>query len=144
MSEIRIPIKGSTYILEGDLIERFIHSGGPGGQNVNKVSTGVQLRYNPRASATLPWDIIAKAEKLAGHRLNNAGDIVVQATRYRSQEKNRADARKRLIDLLTQAAAPPPKKRKPTRPTLGSQKRRLESKKKTGANKKLRGKVTFD
>ena len=144
MSESRIPITGSKYILESDLVEKFIHSGGPGGQNVNKVSTGVQLRYNPRSAATLPWDVIAKAEKLAGSRLNNSGEIVLQATRYRSQEKNRADARERLIELLKQAAAPPPKKRKPTRPTLGSKKRRLESKKKDSNTKKLRGKVSLD
>ena len=66
MAEIRIPIHGELYILEADLSERFIHSGAPGGQNVNKVATGVQLRYSPRRSATLPWNIIAKAEKLAG------------------------------------------------------------------------------
>jgi len=144
MSEIRLSIKGSSYILESDLQERFIHSGGPGGQNVNKVSTGVQLRYNARQAQTLPFDVIAKVEKLAGSRLNVAGEIVIQATRFRSQEKNRADARDRLIALIEEAAKPPPKKRRPTRPTLGSKKRRLEGKKKTGATKKLRGKVSFD
>jgi len=88
--------------------------------------------------------VIAKVEKLAGSRLNVAGEIVIQATRFRSQEKNRADARDRLIALIEEAAKPPPKKRRPTRPTLGSKKRRLEGKKKTGATKKLRGKVSFD
>lgn len=141
MAEIRHSIPGSTYILQSDLEERFIHSGGPGGQNVNKVSTGVQLRYNPRAAATLPWDIIAKVEKLAGSRLNAVGEIVIQATRYRSQEKNREDARERLIALIAEAAKPPPPRRRPTRPTLGSKRRRLESKNKRGTVKKLRGRV---
>lgn len=141
MAEIRHSIPGSTYILQSDLEERFIHSGGPGGQNVNKVSTGVQLRYNPRAAATLSWDIIAKVEKLAGSRLNAVGEIVIQATRYRSQEKNREDARERLIALIAEAAKPPPPRRRPTRPTLGSKRRRLESKNKRGTVKKLRGRV---
>lgn len=144
MAEIRIPIAGDMYILESDLSERFIHSGGPGGQNVNKVATGVQLRYSPRQAATLPWHIIAKAEKLAGSRLNNAGEIVLQSTRYRSQEKNRADARQRLIDLLAAAAKPPPPKRRPTKPSLSARRKRVDSKVKRGQTKKLRGRVDLD
>ncbi|MFD0916824.1 alternative ribosome rescue aminoacyl-tRNA hydrolase ArfB [Pseudahrensia aquimaris] len=144
MAETRIPIKHATYILESDLEEKFVHSGGPGGQNVNKLATGVQLRYNPRRAATLPWPVIAKVEQVAGKRLNAEGDIVISATRFRSQEKNRDDARKRLVALIEEAAAPPPPKRRPTRPTLGSKKRRLESKAKRGTVKKLRGKVDPD
>ena len=144
MAEIRIPITGELFILEADLSERFIHSGGPGGQNVNKVATGVQLRYSPRRSATLPWNIIAKAEKLAGSRLNSELEIVIQATRYRSQEKNRADARQRLIAILADAAKPPPPKRKPTKPSLNARRKRVDSKVKRGQTKKLRGRVTFD
>lgn len=144
MAEIRIPITGELFILEADLSERFIHSGGPGGQNVNKVATGVQLRYSPRRSATLPWNIIAKAEKLAGSRLNSELEIVIQATRYRSQEKNRADARQRLITILADAAKPPPPKRKPTKPSLNARRKRVDSKVKRGQTKKLRGRVTFD
>ena len=144
MAEVRLPVYKNHYILEGDLSERFIHSGGPGGQNVNKVATGVQLRYNARVSATLPWDIISKAEKLAGQRLNSEGEIVIQATRYRSQEKNRLDARQRLIDLLAEAAKPPPPKRKPTRPSFSARKKRTDSKVKRGQTKRLRGKVSFD
>lgn len=144
MAEIRIPIHGELYILEADLSERFIHSGGPGGQNVNKVATGVQLRYSPRRSATLPWNTIAKAEKLAGSRLNSELEIVIQATRYRSQEKNRADARQRLISILAEAAKPPPPKRKPTRPSLNARRKRVDSKVKRGQTKKLRGRVNFD
>ncbi|MEL6504988.1 MAG: alternative ribosome rescue aminoacyl-tRNA hydrolase ArfB [Pseudomonadota bacterium] len=141
MAETNIPIRGSLYIRDGDLREKFIHSGGPGGQNVNKVSTGVQLRYNPRMAATLPWPVIAKAEKLAGQKLTVEGDILIQATRYRTQEQNREDARKRLVDLLRQASAPPPPKRKPTRPSLSARRKRMDSKTKRGAVKKLRGRV---
>jgi len=141
MAEIRIPVFAEFYILEGDLSERFIHSGGPGGQNVNKVASGVQLRYNPRLGQTLPWNIILKAEKLAGQRLNSDGEIVIQATRYRSQEKNRADARTRLVELLAEAAKPPPPKRRPTRPSLNARRKRTDGKVKRGQIKKLRGRV---
>ncbi len=141
MAEQRIPITGELYILESDLSERFIHSGGPGGQNVNKVSTGVQLKYNPRAAQTLPWHIIAKVEKLAGRRLNAAGEILIQATSYRTQERNRENARARLVALIAEAAKPPPPKRRPTRPSLGAKRRRMDSKTKRGTVKKLRGRV---
>lgn len=144
MAEINISIRGTLYIREADLQEKFIHSGGPGGQNVNKVSTGVQLRYNPRAAATLPWAVIAKAEKLAGQRLTSEGDILIQSTRYRSQEKNREDARSRLVGLLRDASAPPPPKRRPTRPSLSAKRKRMDSKTKRGSVKKLRGRVSED
>jgi ribosome-associated protein len=144
MAEIRIPITNTQYILEGDLEEKFILSGGSGGQNVNKVATGVQLRYNPRRAATLSYDLIAKVEKLAGHRLTVTGDILIQATKYRSQEKNRDDAKKRLVDLLKQAAKPPPPKRRPTKPSFSAKKKRMDSKTKRGSVKKLRGRVTDD
>ena len=135
---------GEHYILESDLVEKFIHSGGPGGQNVNKVATGVQLRYNPRQAQTLPWNIIARAEKIAGKKLNSLGEIVIQATQYRTQERNREDARERLLALLADAAKPPPPKRKPTRPSLNARKKRVDSKVKRGAIKKTRGRVSRD
>ena len=144
MAIVKIAVTPSLHILESDLGEKFIHSGGPGGQNVNKVATGVQLRYNPRQAGTLPEAVIARAERLAGSRMTQDGDILIQSTRYRSQEKNREDARQRLIDLLADAAKPPPPKRRPTRPTLGSRKRRLESKIKRGSIKKLRGRPDMD
>ena len=142
MAEVRIMVSGTQFILEGDLEERFIHSGGPGGQNVNKVSTGVQLRYNPRAAGTLRTETIDRAEVLAGSRLNSLGEIVIQASRHRSQDKNRGDARARLLSLLEEAAKPPPPKRRPTRPSLGAKKRRMDSKTRRGATKKLRGRIT--
>ena len=142
MAEQRIPILDDLYILESDLSERFIHSGGPGGQNVNKLSTGVQLKYNPRAAQTLPWHIIVKAEKLAGRRLNNLGEILIQATAHRTQERNREDARARLVALLAEAAKPPPPKRRPTRPSLNARRKRVDSKTKRGSVKKLRGRVS--
>jgi len=144
MADTHLPVRGSLTIRESDLEEKFIHSGGPGGQNVNKVATGVQLRYSPRQAQTLPWPVIAKAEKLAGSKLNAEGEIVIQATRFRSQDKNREDARKRLIEILAEAAAPPPKKRRPTRPSFSARKKRMDSKTKRGATKKLRGRVEPD
>ena len=141
MAEIRIPIFEHHYILESDLEEKFIHSGGPGGQNVNKVSTGVQLKYNPRRAATLSWHVITKAEKIAGKRLNSLGEIQIQATAFRTQERNREDARARLVELLAEAAKPPPPKRKPTRPSLSARRKRVDSKTKRGSVKKLRGRV---
>ncbi len=144
MADTHIPVRGSLFIRENDLEEKFIHSGGPGGQNVNKVATGVQLRYNPRNAQTLPWPVIARAEQLAGSKLTAEGDILIQATRYRSQEQNREDARNRLIDLLAKAAAPPPKKRKPTKPSYTARQKRMDSKTKRGTVKKLRGRIELD
>ena len=144
MPETKIHIAGDLFVFEHELQEKFVHSGGPGGQNVNKVATGVQLRFNIRANDTLPTRVADNARKLAGQRLNNEGEIVIHASKFRSQEKNRDDARSRLIALLQEAAKPPPPKRKPTRPTLGARKRRLDSKTRRGATKKLRGRVSPD
>ncbi|MDD9910025.1 MAG: alternative ribosome rescue aminoacyl-tRNA hydrolase ArfB [Ahrensia sp.] len=144
MSDGDLKIRGALFIRESDLQEKFIHSGGPGGQNVNKVATGVQLRYSPRQTQTLPWPVILKAEKLAGSKLNAEGEIVIQATRFRSQEQNREDARKRLVALLAEAAAPPPKKRKPTKPSLSARRKRMDSKTRRGVVKKLRGRVEME
>lgn len=144
MNDQRLIIRGSLAIYDHDLEEKFIQSGGPGGQNVNKLATGVQLRYNPRRAATLPLDVIERAERLAGSRLTSEGDIVIQATRFRSQEKNRNDARERLVALFVEAAKPPPPKRKRTRPTLASKRRRLDAKKQRGTIKKMRGSVGLD
>ena len=139
MATIQIPITANISISGHELKEKFIHSGGPGGQNVNKVATSVELRFDVRASTSLPVNIRTKLEKLAGSRLTQNGVIVLVASRYRTQERNRTDARNRLIELITEAAKPSPPKRRATKPSKAAIKRRLDSKTKRGVIKKLRG-----
>jgi len=134
-----IRIDHRTSIDEGDLRESFIRASGPGGQNVNKVSTAVELRYDARGAATLPEDVRERLMKLAGSRLTQDGVIVILAQRFRTQERNRADALERLVAMVRQAAVRPIK-RIATRPTLGSKTRRLDSKKIASATKSLRRK----
>ena len=124
---------------ETELEFSFIRASGPGGQNVNKVSTAVQMRFDARRSPSLPNEVSIRLQKLAGARLTQDGVIVITATRHRTQERNRADAIERLVDLIAKAAVEPVK-RKPTRPTKASRQRRLESKSLRGGVKALRGK----
>jgi ribosome-associated protein len=129
---------------ERELQEQFIRSSGPGGQNVNKLETAVQLRFDVRHSPSLPHDVRLRLERLAGQRLTKDGVLVITAQRHRTQERNRQDARDRLIELV-QRAAIAPKRRRPTKPTASSRKRRLESKKRRGTIKGLRqAKPSFD
>ena len=129
---------------ERELEERFIRASGPGGQNVNKLSSAVQLRFDVRRSPSLPSDVRARLERLAGRRLTREGMLVLIAQRHRTQERNRQDALDRLIELIA-AATVAPKPRRPTRPTAGSRERRLESKKRHGGTKHLRrAKPEFD
>ena len=123
---------------EAELDESFVRASGPGGQNVNKLSTAVQLRFDVRRSRSLSNPVAVRLMKLAGRRLTDDGVLIISAQRFRTQERNRADARERLAALVAEAAVPPTPRRA-TRPTLASKKRRLEEKTRRGTTKRLRG-----
>jgi len=133
-----IRITDRIAIGDGEVAESFIRSSGPGGQNVNKLATAVQLRFDVRQSPSLPAEVRSRLERLAGRRLTRDGVVVITAQRHRTQERNRDDALARLIALI-RAAAVAPVPRRPTRPTPGSKIRRLAGKKRRGGIKALRG-----
>jgi len=127
-----------------ELDEVFLRASGPGGQNVNKVSTAVELRFDVAGSPSLPPDVKTRLIRIAGSRMTGEGVLVNDAPRFRSQERNRADARDRLIEMI-RAATHVPKPRRPTKPTKGSKERRHEGKQRRGNVKKLRrNKPDFD
>lgn len=135
-----IPITPAISISEDEFEERFVRSPGPGGQHVNKVETAVQLRFDAANSPNLPPEVLARLRGLAGRRMTKDGVVVITARRTRSQERNRADALERLVELVREAAVPP-KTRRPTKPTRAAKRRRLEGKKIRGAIKKGRGRI---
>lgn len=130
-------IASALWLPASEIDIRFIRSSGPGGQNVNKVSTAAQLRFDLMGSPTLPEGLKHRAAKLAGARLTNDGEIVITASNYRTQSQNRDDAIARLTELLRSAAIPP-KRRVPTKPTFASKTRRLEAKTKRAYVKRSR------
>jgi ribosome-associated protein len=132
-----IPVSGSIAIAEGEIEEVFVRTGGPGGQNVNKVSTAVQLRFAAAGSPSLDERTLARLRLLAGRRMTADGLVVIMARRFRTQERNRQDAYERLIDLIRRAAEPA-KRRVPTRPTAASRERRYEAKLARSRTKRLR------
>lgn len=132
-----IIISREISIDEKEIDVDFIRSSGPGGQNINKVSTAVQLRFNITRSPSLPEDVKIRLAKLAGTRLSEKGEIIIEAKRFRTQSKNREDAIRRLVALITQAAQKP-KVRKKTKPSVSASAARVSDKKKRGTLKKIR------
>lgn len=138
-----IEITPSAQIGDEEIELVFIRSPGPGGQNVNKVSSAVQLRFNVQGSASIPLDLKQRLIKLAGRRLTSEGVLIIEARQYRSQERNRQAALERLVRLIQQACEPP-KPRHKTKPTRASTLRRLESKRKRGEIKRIRRESGID
>ena len=132
-----IHITDAVAIEEREVEESFVRAAGPGGQNVNKVATAVQLRFDVRRSPSLPDDVRARLEQLAGRRLTQDGVLIITAQRYRTQERNRQDALHRLVALIHRAAVRPAPRR-PTKPTSGARRRRREAKSRRAGIKKLR------
>jgi ribosome-associated protein len=132
-----IRITPEIAIAESEILESFVRASGPGGQNVNKVATAVQLRFDARHSPSLPEPVRERLEALAGARLTKAGEVVIFADRFRTQERNREDALNRLIALVRRAAVTP-KPRRATKPTAASKERRLKQKGERSVLKRMR------
>jgi ribosome-associated protein len=139
-----IPVTRSIALDEAELQESFLRSSGAGGQNIQKVETAVQLRFDAGHSPNLPEGVRARLITLAGRRITKDGVLVITAQRHRTQERNRVDALERLLELIREAAVPPPPLRRPTKPTKGARERRLEGKAQRGDTKRLRGRPQDD
>jgi ribosome-associated protein len=135
-----IRVTPTISINENEIQEHFIRASGPGGQNVNKVATAVQLRFNVAGSPSLPRDVRERLVRVAGRRMTEGGILIIEARRFRTQEQNRQDALERLIRLI-QKAAERPRPRRKTRPTMASKKRRLDTKRRRGETKRMRRSV---
>ena len=136
-----IRITENIAIHEDEIREEFIRASGPGGQHVNKVATAVKLRFDAANTPSLPDDVRRRLIRLAGNRMNDKGELIIDARRFRTQERNRQDALDRLVRLI-QKATIKPKARRKTKPTLASKKRRLEEKHRRSHTKRLRTSVT--
>ena len=133
-------ITDNLLIEDWELTEQFVRSSGPGGQNVNKVSTAVELRFEAARSPSLPGPVKTRLKRLAGRRWTRDGVLVIQCDETRHQSRNREIARERLVELIRRALVAP-KRRIPTKPTKGSKERRIKAKKERGEVKRLRGRV---
>ncbi|MFC1942264.1 alternative ribosome rescue aminoacyl-tRNA hydrolase ArfB [Chloroflexota bacterium] len=138
-----IQVTPTIAIGESELQEEFIRASGPGGQNVNKVSTAVRLRFDVANSRSLPEEVRIRLISLAGNQITEGGMLIIDARRFRNQGRNREDATNRLVELLRNAAQRPKVRRK-TRPTLASKMRRLESKRRSAESKRVRGPLHSD
>jgi ribosome-associated protein len=139
-----IRVTDHISIDEREIEESFVRSSGPGGQNVNKLATAVQLRFDVRGSPSLPAEVRARLERLAGTRMTRDGVLIIIAQRHRTQARNREDALERLVELVSRAAVAP-RLRRPTRPTAAARKRRVQAKKHRAGVKRLRrAKPTLD